>query len=797
MENLKGKRIDGRYDVKHLKRLDVLSTIYVCYDNDRDKEVEIKIFNDDKITTNSAYPRLKNLLHQIHGINGNCISVANDYSFGDNFSYIVWDAIKGEYLSTFMRNQPALDWYRSVSLIEQLLNALKLIHDKGGSLGNINPNMIIISNGNTLTLTDYCDVNYHELNESAFKLLDKNLAFYYAPEVINNNFDYHADIYSVGVILFELITGKRLTIVDDSFQTILSTKCRRCRKPREIVSSIPLGLEQIVIKALSVEPQNRFNSADDFLKHLKDIKENPQKVFDLKTNNTRRSYFIDFLKPINRSENKMDYRFRCPYCFEEMGHEEVLFRGVTTFRPEEFDKTGQGRQKSDIELIADNKTRNELLKEYERREFFSHRYDEVYHNWYRDHNFGTTSENPGDDEFAIYDRPIIKPNDHGTSGLIYDEDGFAIKIKDPWGEPTMERVCKFCHNPIPMGYGKYPIKYISVIGISGAGKTVYLSKLIQYIRQYTANLDLDATPSPSAEVFVEKNLIQENNELPASTVVKHLEQPLSYNLKYDDNKNETFVIYDIAGENCTNATELLKYGKFVTNSSGIILLIDPKKELGFGETVPVHSLDKVLVNINTLFGKGGLNDIPLAVCISKSDLMHNTLSEVFYDRVTTVGDRFNAEEYSSISRELSEWFQSNARVTKNTLKRNYSTYNFFAFTTLGCATKTKLIIDSDGNEYERDVPIQPPNPKRIEEPLYWLFKQFGYIKATGSIYTPKNEDALAKRVEFVEKIKELQAKLSSFGFFGHRRERREIEEEIAKYQAEINQLDIEIKKYAQ
>lgn len=71
MENLKGKRIDGRYDVKHLKRLDVLSTIYVCYDNDRDKEVEIKIFNDDKITTNSAYPRLKNLLHQIHGINGN------------------------------------------------------------------------------------------------------------------------------------------------------------------------------------------------------------------------------------------------------------------------------------------------------------------------------------------------------------------------------------------------------------------------------------------------------------------------------------------------------------------------------------------------------------------------------------------------------------------------------------------------------------------------------------------------------------------------------------------------------
>lgn len=795
MENLKGKRIDGRYDVKYLKHADVLSNVYVCYDNTNDRVVDIKVFNDDKIKTNIAYPRLKNLLHRIHGINGNYFSVANDYSFGDNFSYIVWDAIKGEYLSSFLRNQSPVDWVRAVSLIEQLLNALKLIHDNGVSLGNINPNMIIISNGNTLTLTDYCDVNYHEFTDSAFKLLDKNLAFYYAPEVSGNNFDYHADLYSVGVILFELLTGKRLIQTGESFHAILRAKSYRYQKPREIVTCLPLGLEQIVIKALSSEPKNRFSSTDEFLNYLYQIKENPKKVFSFKINN-KRTTFSGFRQINNGSEIKMDYRFRCPYCFEEMGHEEVLFRGVTTFRPEEFDKTGQGRQKSDIELIADNKTRNDLLKEYERREFFSHRKDEVYHNWYRDHNFGTTSENPGEDEFAIYDRPIIKPNDHGTSGLIYDEDGFAIKLKDPWGEPTMERVCKYCHNPIPMGYGKYPIKYISVIGISGAGKTVYLSKLIQYIRQYTANLDLDATPSPSAENFVEKNLIQENYELPAATVVKHLEQPLSYNLKYDDNKNETFVIYDIAGENCTNATELLKYGKFVTNSSGIILLIDPKKELGFGETVPVHSLDKVLVNINTLFGKGGLNDIPLAVCISKSDLMHNTLSNEFYDRVTTKGEMFNSEEYNKISKELSDWFQINAKVTKNTLKKNYSTYNFFAFTTLGCATRTKLIVDPDGNEYERDVPIQPPNPKRIEEPLYWLFKQFGYIKASGSIYTPKNEDAYKKRAEYVEQIKELQAKLSSIGLF-RRREKREVEEEIAKCQAEINKLDLEIRKYAQ
>lgn len=235
-------------------------------------------------------------MRRLRKINGNFLSEVNDYSFGNNFSYIVWDSIKGEYFRSYLRKQTALDWYNSVSLIEQLLIALKPIHEIGVAIGNINPNMIIVSNRNTLSLTDYCDVNYHEMAESAFTLIDNSLALYYAPEVIDNNFDFHADLYSVGVILFELLTGKHLTQANDCFHNILRSKNSLNPKPRGIVPSIPLGLEQIVIKALSANPKNRFNSADDFLNHLKKLKDNPETVYGFNSSNTKRHPFFGMLK---------------------------------------------------------------------------------------------------------------------------------------------------------------------------------------------------------------------------------------------------------------------------------------------------------------------------------------------------------------------------------------------------------------------------------------------------------------------------------------------------------------------
>lgn len=498
-------------------------------------------------------------------------------------------------------------------------------------------------------------------------------------------------------------------------------------------------------------------------------------------------------------KNVMYEDITCPYCFEHFSHEDVWFRAANFYNKEQFDKAGYGRDKSEIESMPDGDEKSEILKEYNLREHFEPKRDEKYYEFWS--RFGGTSEDPGNGTIPVYDRPIIKPGFLGVSNLIYDDDGFAIAVKDPWGTETRERVCPHCHNPLPLRYGKYPVKYISVIGISGAGKTVFLSKLIEQITIYAAKLGLPADPAKTSRAFVDNNLIEENRPLPVPTQKEYLTQPLFYQLKYGKN-NATFVIYDIAGETCREFNDIVKYGSFVLNSSGIMLLIDPT-ELGFDGNIHTHELDSVLTNINSLFAKNDLIDIPLAVCISKSDTIRESIPSQCFENVTTDKKLFNTAAYNKISEGLSHFFDNRSPTTKTKLKAYYKTYNFFAITTLNCDVEIKKIVDSEGFEIEAKVPVLPPNPKRIEEPLYWLFKNFGYIKADGDIYTPRNEDLQIKVSELKQKYDELIEVFESnnWGIFGKKKingkSKNDIKKEIDDITANIADLKCEMLLYSQ
>lgn len=108
--------------------------------------------------------------------------------------------------------------------------------------------------------------------------------------------------------------------------------------------------------------------------------------------------------------------------------------------------------------------------------------------------------------------------------------------------------------------------------------------------------------------------------------------------------------------------------------------------------------------------------------------------------------------------------------------------------------------DDFGNEYEAEIPKNPPNPKRIEEPLFWLFKQFGYIESTGDIFTPRNEENIQLREELVEKIKELQKELNTYPrlCIGKKaRQKDDLNKKILALQSEITEIDRRIRQFAQ
>ncbi len=449
------------------------------------------------------------------------------------------------------------------------------------------------------------------------------------------------------------------------------------------------------------------------------------------------------------------YQIICPYCFNEVSdgdnignqpfsHTAVHFRAETYFKDERAVEQKLGVSKLDIEMMPDSYEREQKEKNYEQAECFVLKQDEKYQAFWDSYDKQTTEQedrlNQGPRPWEL---PIIQTG-RGIAELIADDDGFVTAAVDVYGRITRRRVCPFCHNPLPLGYGKNSVKYISIIGITGAGKTVYISQLLKGMMEYAAKAGLSAFFTSSHEAnFIEDNPVAEGVPLPGSTSPNRLSQPMFYDIVQSDGqrkREDTIVLYDIAGENCRKAEKMVNFAKFVQHSNGIILLIDPKQLKLLVSDDKASDTDAPSLALNTLHAvlethAGRKSKVPMAICISKGDQCFNILPPIAQDPVQ-YADRdengmptkeFDGKSYNQLERDLTQLMQKHALPVCNILENNYWNFNFFSVSAIGCEC---------GMTEKGIAPLFAPTPRRIEEPILWLFKQFGFIRSNVNVYRP-------------------------------------------------------------
>lgn len=456
----------------------------------------------------------------------------------------------------------------------------------------------------------------------------------------------------------------------------------------------------------------------------------------------------------------MGYKITCPYCFKEMMDNEVAFRsdvvnkGVPDILPVEYTDVEDFQQR----YRGDDK--EYLLAKLRDWYFFEEGSDSEYEAFWSRFN-GTTELNPADKILGVeaFRRKVIDPlnTEHQryirrqTNGeyYLYDQQGMADRIELLSGETCNRRVCRHCHNPLPDNYGKNPVKFAAVVGITGAGKTVYLSQLLRRIKEYVTKVGLDTDRSSSARLFIENNRVSAGQPLPGSTPSQQLQQPLFFNVKkpLEDNKilTNTFVLYDVAGEVFTDEDLVERFAPFIGHADGVIVLIDPLQfEVISGVSAEGRTLGDptiVLDIINNIVNHGNVTEkcpVPFAICMAKADMpevqavFSNELKTALLNDVEAVAEEplFNAEQYAPIAKELSKFIRTNDHVLAHQMKSAYASYAYFAFTALGCSVKEG--VDESSN-LTFQYPEGPVLPKRIEEPLLWLFYKLGYIGRHGSI----------------------------------------------------------------
>ena len=300
MDKFVGKRLDGRYEIKEIIGVGGMAVVYKAYDNQENRTVAVKILKEEFISNEEFVRRFKNESKAIAMLSHPNIVKVYDVSFGDLIQYIVMEYIDGITLKEYIEHEGSLRWKDAVHFTIQILKGLQHAHDKGIVHRDVKPQNIMVLPDGTIKVTDFGIARFARSEQRT--ITDKAIGsvHYISPEQARGECtDEKTDIYSVGVILYEMLTGQLPFQAENAVSVAIMQLQREPQLPTEINGSIPLGLEQITMHAMQKNPERRYQSASEMLCDLGAFRKDPSLTFDY-------SYFVDD-SPTKFVPNSFDY----------------------------------------------------------------------------------------------------------------------------------------------------------------------------------------------------------------------------------------------------------------------------------------------------------------------------------------------------------------------------------------------------------------------------------------------------------------------------------------------------------
>lgn len=280
--------IGNRYEIQEIIGVGGMSRVYKAYDRVDDRIVAVKVLKDEYLANDEYTTRFKNESRAISLLNHPNVVKVYDVCFGEDIQYIVMEHVEGITLKEFIQKQKILDWKEALIVVVQILKALSHAHDKGVIHRDIKPQNILLLPNATIKVTDFGIASFKRGEiKTPVETEALGSVHYVSPEQAQGEYtDEKSDIYSVGIVLYEMLTGKPPFEGGSDEDIALMHIHRDPVKPSTLNSSIPVGIEQITLRAIQKNPSNRYQSAAEFLLDLDEFRKNPDVIFDYQ-------YFID------------------------------------------------------------------------------------------------------------------------------------------------------------------------------------------------------------------------------------------------------------------------------------------------------------------------------------------------------------------------------------------------------------------------------------------------------------------------------------------------------------------------
>ena len=303
--NLEGRLIGNRYEILEKIGNGGMATVYKAQDRVLKRYVAVKVLRDE-FTTDEEFIRRFNTEAQSAAslTHPNIVSIY-DVGMENNIYYIVMELIQGKTLKQIIDEGGVLPWKWSLDIAIQIASALEVAHKNNIIHRDIKPHNIIITEDGVAKVTDFGIAK--AVSNSTITAFGTTIGsvHYFSPEHARGGFtDAKSDLYSLGVVMYEMLTGRVPFDADTPVSIALKHMQEKPVEPIKLNPSIPYSVNKIIMKALEKDLNLRYQSATEMLKDLNMALKDPEGDF-VKTSSNEMAYTqrIETIPDATKSDN--------------------------------------------------------------------------------------------------------------------------------------------------------------------------------------------------------------------------------------------------------------------------------------------------------------------------------------------------------------------------------------------------------------------------------------------------------------------------------------------------------------
>ena len=288
MDNLIGKKLDGLYEVRELIGSGGMANVYKAVMLGHNGPVPagtvvaVKVLRQEYMHDPDLVRRFKNESKAISLLNHPNIVKVYDVSVNDDLQYIVMEYVDGMTLREYLNQRGGrLTNRETVHFISQILKALEHAHANGVVHRDIKPQNIMLLDNGQLRMMDFGIARISRAENQLLSGKAMGSVHYISPEQAKGDeTDCTSDIYSVGVMMYEMLSGHLPFDADDMVEVAIKQISDQPKSLHEIAPEVPNALVEITEKAMAKLPQNRYPSARAMLEALDTYVQNPSVLFE-------------------------------------------------------------------------------------------------------------------------------------------------------------------------------------------------------------------------------------------------------------------------------------------------------------------------------------------------------------------------------------------------------------------------------------------------------------------------------------------------------------------------------------